>query len=116
MAPPIEAETIMHIITAFDGEDMRLQYSVEPYRIDLYFPEYRLAVECDEKQHKHGGAQDDDQIREQSIKNNIGCTFIRFEPYQTGFNIFKVINRIHRHIAVFSASKSMMSDTFAVSS
>ena len=27
------------------------QYKVDNYAIDLYFPEYKLALECDEKQH-----------------------------------------------------------------
>ena len=28
------------------------QYHVDGYRIDLYFPEYKLAIECDEFGHR----------------------------------------------------------------
>ena len=36
----------------FKEEDMETQYSVLKYKIDLYFHEYKLAVEVDEKGHK----------------------------------------------------------------
>ena len=37
---------------AFEGENMKTQYSVLEYRIDLYFHDYKLALEVDEKGHK----------------------------------------------------------------
>lgn len=40
------------IKTAFKNEIMINQYMVDKYRIDLYFQDYKLAIECDEKQHK----------------------------------------------------------------
>ena len=40
------------VIDAFEGENMQTQYSVLGYRIDLYFHDYRLAIEIDEKGHK----------------------------------------------------------------
>ena len=33
---------------AFEGEDMQTQYHVVGYRVDLYFHEYKLAIEVDE--------------------------------------------------------------------
>ena len=35
-----------------EGENMETQYSVLKYKIDLYFHEYKLAVEADGKGHK----------------------------------------------------------------
>ena len=35
----------------FEGENMQTQYSVLGYRIDLYFHEYKLAIEVDELGH-----------------------------------------------------------------
>ena len=32
---------------AFQGENMQTQYGVLGYRIDLYFPQYKLAIEVD---------------------------------------------------------------------
>ena len=46
-----EQETIGYIMEAFQGEEMRLQYKVNKYRIDLYFPKYKLAIECDAFHH-----------------------------------------------------------------
>ena len=37
---------------AFEGENMQTQDNVLGYRIDLYFHDYNLAIEVDEKDHK----------------------------------------------------------------
>ena len=31
---------------------MKQQFSIASYRIGLYFPEHKLAIECDEHHHK----------------------------------------------------------------
>ena len=41
-----EAETLDAITKAFTGEKMRLQYKVKDYKVDLYFPDYNLCIEC----------------------------------------------------------------------
>ena len=41
-----EAETLNCILKAFKGHDMREQYSVDGYRVDLYFLYHKLAIEC----------------------------------------------------------------------
>ena len=46
------------VMDAFEGENMRMQYSVLGYRIDLYFHDYRLAIEVDEKGHKDRNTND----------------------------------------------------------
>ena len=47
-----ERETLSYILTAFKGQEMKEQYTVDGYRIDLYFPTHKLAIECDEFGHK----------------------------------------------------------------
>ena len=42
---------LKNIKDAFKGEDMQTQYTVTGYRIDLYFQEYKLAIEVDELRH-----------------------------------------------------------------
>ena len=37
---------------AFEGENMLTQYSVLGYKIDLYFHDYKLAIEVDKNGHK----------------------------------------------------------------
>ena len=36
----------------FEGENMQTQYKFLSYKIDLYFLDYKLAIEVDEKGHK----------------------------------------------------------------
>ena len=77
---------------------MYLQFSVDVYRIDLYFPYYKLAIECDEMNHNELHHKEKDVIRELNIKKQLQCTFIRYKPYSKDFNIFEVINDIYQHI------------------
>ena len=45
-------QTVMNLIKdAFEGENMQTQYTDLNYRIDLYFHEYKLAIEIDELEH-----------------------------------------------------------------
>ena len=46
-----EAGTIYTIQKVFDGISMKRQF-IGPYRIDLYFPEHKLAIECVEHDHR----------------------------------------------------------------
>lgn len=94
----IEASSIEQIITTFKGEEMMEQYRVENYIIDLYFPKYKLAVECDEKPHNHTIHAIKDSARENHIGSLLNCTFIRYKPYEKDFNIFNLLNKIFTHI------------------
>ena len=47
-----EAGTTYNIQKVFEGISMKRQFSIGPYRIDLYFTEHKLAIECDEHDHK----------------------------------------------------------------
>ena len=49
---PAEISFINNIQSAFYGEKMVCQYRVDTFRIDLYFPDYNLAIEFDEIEHK----------------------------------------------------------------
>ena len=42
-----EQTIINSIKAAFEGENIQTQYSVLGYRIDLYFHEYKIAIELD---------------------------------------------------------------------
>ena len=94
----IETETLYNIRKCFRDEEMISQYKVNKYFIDLYFPEYKLAIECDETQHNVITNKLKDIEREIIIKNNLDCTFIRYKPFDKDFNVFDVINQIYKHI------------------
>lgn len=92
-----EQQTLSCIIESFGGLKMNRQYSIGKYRIDLYFPDYKIAIECDEFGHK-----DRNKIyehnRQKYIEDKLGCTFIRYNPDEDDFSIFKVINTIFKNI------------------
>ena len=92
-----EQSVLKSVMDAFEGENMQTEYSVLGYKIDLYFHDYKLAIEVDEKGHKDRNI--DHEIRRQkTIKEELGCEFIRIYPDEENSNIFKAINEIHRHI------------------
>ena len=47
-----EQEALSQIMQAFRGEEMIHQFCPGKYRIDLYLPEYKLAIEWDEFGHR----------------------------------------------------------------
>lgn len=69
------------------------QFAVAGYRIDIYFPEKRLAIECDENCHKSSG-YDNDVERTRIIQSELGNTWIRYDPYDKQFDVFKLISEI----------------------
>ena len=82
---------------AFEGEDMQTQYTVIGYRIDLYFHKYKLAIEVDELGHNDRNIDYEIQ-RQKALERELDCVFIRINPDETDFNIFKELNKIHRRI------------------
>lgn len=99
----VEGDTLNAIMTAFDSEEMIPQYIIKSYRIDIYFPKYKLAIECDESHHNRQKNKDKDTEREKFIKEQLNCTFIRYKPHEDSFNIFQLINQIYLHIHMLSS-------------
>ena len=94
-----EQSVLKSVMDAFEGGNMPTQYSVLCYRIDLYFYDYRLAVEIDEKGHKDRIIDHEIQRqRQKALGKKLGCKFIRINTDEGKFNIFMTINEIHRHI------------------
>ena len=92
-----ETETLTYILKAFKGEDMQDQYYVDGYKIDLYFPEYGLAIECDEFDHKDRDIEYEVK-RQKHIENKLNCHFIRYNPDADDFDPFHLINKIYQHL------------------
>lgn len=93
----IESDTIKCILDSFYSEEMIEQYKINIYLIDLYFPKYKLAIECDE--YKHISKKNYDNERENKIKLEIKeIYFIRYKPQDKDFNIFKTINEIYKYM------------------
>jgi very-short-patch-repair endonuclease len=96
----VEADVIKCILKTFDGNIMTLQYKVDEYRIDLYFEQHKLAIECDENHHNSIENKLKDIQRERYIYQKIKCRFIRFNPNDKKFNLFELLNEIYIHLAV----------------
>lgn len=73
--------------------NIRKQFKVLSYFIDLYFIDNKIAIECDELDHKY---RDDayEEKREQDISINLGCKFIRFNPDATDFKVSSLMTKI----------------------
>ena len=46
--------------------------------------------------------------REKRLKEELNCVFVRINPDKKDFNIFKAINKIHRHM--FKSTKKFVID------
>ena len=46
-----EQSVLTKIVTVFAAEEIILQYNALGYRIDAYFPKYKLVIELDEQGH-----------------------------------------------------------------
>jgi very-short-patch-repair endonuclease len=88
-----EQKYIAQLMSAFRHEKYERQFCVGKFRIDLYFYEKKIAVECDELGHA-----DRDQLyekaRESYLRERLGCKLVRFNPDETNFDPFQVVNEI----------------------
>ena len=78
-------------------EEKWTSYSVLGCKIDLYFYDYKLAIENDEKGHKYRDIKHEIK-RHKAIEKELDCKFIEINPEKESFNISKPINEVHRHI------------------
>ena len=92
-----EQSVLKSMMETFEGENIETQYSVLNYRVDLYFHDYELAIEVDEKGHKDRN-EDYEKQRQKEIETKLSYKFIRINPDEEKFNISKVKNKIFRHI------------------
>ena len=84
---------IESIRDTFKGEDIRIQYIVLSYRINLYFYEHKLAIEIDELGHNDRNA-DYEIKRVREIENELNCVFIITNPDAADFNINELNDQI----------------------
>jgi len=97
IVPRKEIDHLEAIERTFSHLKMFKQFKVGRYRVDLYIEEYDLVIECDEYDHKYRDPNAE-KTREEFIRRELACYFIRFNPNYKGFSIFSVIGDIHRFI------------------
>lgn len=90
----IENQTIGFMENAYSGIlNVKRQYTIGKYRVDLYFIDYKLVIECDENNH-----DDRDPIQEKNREDyitSLGNTIIRFNPNDSGFDLSNVLRDIN---------------------
>ena len=75
----------------FTGKKVLLQHYVLDYKIDLYFPEHRLAIAVDKFDHiDKTGANE----RVDKIKEKLNCEFIRTDPDGNNYDEYVELCRI----------------------
>ena len=80
----VEVETISFLSAAFAGMNMIHQFVCGSYRIDLYFPDAKLAVECDEA-NAHGPQKvSQDAARQSFLELALQCKFVGFGQTHQG--------------------------------
>lgn len=91
----IENQTIGFIENSYkDVLNMKRQYMIGKYKIDLYFIDYKLAIECDEFNHKDRDISKE-LIREEYIKSQ-GSKIIRYNPNEKDFDLSNVLKEINK--------------------
>ena len=100
-----EQLVLTKIKSSSEGENMQRQNSALDYRIDLYFHEYKLAIEIDENNHSNRNI-DYEIKRQKAIEQELGFKFIIIDPHKEEFDIFKAINEIFRHQTTVSSIDS----------
>lgn len=90
----IENQTIGFIENSYSNiTNLKRQYIMGKYRVDLYFIDYNLVIECDENGHI------DRNIVQEKCKENyilsLGNTLIRYNPNVPSFDLSNVLRDIN---------------------
>jgi very-short-patch-repair endonuclease len=91
---PIENQTIGFIENAYkDILNIKRQHYIGKYKVDLYFIDYELVIECDEFNHQ------DRNIIEEKNREEFICSFgnkiIRYNPNEKNFDLSNVLRKIN---------------------
>ena len=74
------------------------------FRIDIYFTEYCLAVEIDEKGHTDRDLKFEEK-RQEALEKKLNCTFIRINTSRENFDADYEANEIQAFISNFNKNK-----------
>lgn len=97
----LETQTIGWIENSYkDVEDTKRQYVIGTYKVDLYFNDYNLVVECDENNHKD--RDKNKELERQEFIISTGKTIIRYDPNNKDFDLSFVLREIHKFIKNYS--------------
>jgi very-short-patch-repair endonuclease len=91
---PKEIEILSFVQMCLHGIfEIKMQYYVLNYRIDMYIVDKRIAIECDEHDHKYRDTNLEKK-RQIELKTHLNCRFYRFNPDSPDFELYTVVNDI----------------------
>ncbi len=97
----LESRTVGWIENSYKGVvKTKRQKTIGTYRVDLYFPDYKLIIECDENDHKDRNPEE--ELERQTYIISKGYSFIRFDPNDKNFDGSLVMRDIHKYIHNYS--------------
>jgi very-short-patch-repair endonuclease len=102
-----EQQTLTSIANTFKTEKFEDQYKIGKYYLDLYFPEYKIVVECDENGHTDRKPENERE-RMDFVNKKLDIddsNWIRFNPDEYDFDMSKVIGRVYRKINYIKEEK-----------
>lgn len=95
----IENQTIGFIENSYKNIfNMKRQFSIDKYKVDLYFMDYKLVIECDENNHNDRDPEKE-KIREDCIIS-LGNKIIRYNPNIDNFDLSNVLREINEILYV----------------
>ena len=83
-------ETLIRLSEKIPNIEIILEYSVKPYRVDAYLPEYNISIEIDENDHAVYDA-DKEFERSKFITNALRCSWIRVNNNDTIENTMRIL-------------------------
>jgi len=90
----IENQTIGFISNSYSNMlNVKRQFTIGKYRVDLYFVDYKLVIECDENNHNDRDPENE-KIRELYI-TSLGNKIIRFNPNEKNFDLSNILREIN---------------------
>ena len=93
-----EQSVLAKLDTYFKTEEKIFQHYFLGYRIDMYIPEYKLAIEVDEFGHCTRDLQSEIE-RQKRIEEELGCKFIRIDPSRENFDIVDEFSKIKDYLS-----------------
>jgi very-short-patch-repair endonuclease len=102
-----EQQTLSAIANTFKTEKIEDQFKIGSYYLDMYFPEYKIVVECDENGHADRKPYKERERMDYVNKEfNIDDThWMRYNPDEHDFDLSKVIGRIYNRIILIKKEK-----------
>jgi len=95
-----EQQTLSALTNTFKTEKFEDQFKVGRYYLDLYFPDYKIVVECDENGHADRKPYKERE-RMDFVNEKLGLTddnWVRFNPDAKDFDISKLSGQIYTKI------------------